>query len=272
MANTTNKDDIFSSVGLGHGFEIENICRSVEFVARHVIGPVAEATILAYFKNCTPEFKPFLPDPWFLCTPEHDFNCEPLQKFTRQCKAQGEAGDHTTVNPEVSEDIMREGTGVLLLLTSLILGVLLGVVSTIIVCVLCPNTHKWTLAKLQSCKPSAKNDRKCLCSEHYAAVDEQKDCVDLKPQVSNEDHSQRIQFRRACKDGDMNNTPALITMSHNPGSQFDTSGNGAISVYETVSNGCTRSQSHKYADIGPVSPLSTTSESEHAYFVLQKTS
>lgn len=274
-------------VGVVQGLDnnVQIVCRSTEFLVRHVITPAAEATIQAYIQNCTSEFDPYLPDRWFLCSDGDEFNCDPIHKYVQQCKTNSNkqrliCGAECPVS---LAQAMSEPSVVLLLVGLLVTGIILGVLSTVIVCLMCPTTYKWATDKLQCFGFATKVQEPLQCG-YYAADRQARNNLQARELTEKGASSQSNKHSDfgdpTYLDSDFHNNSSASIFAGNPGIPSGTSQESPYAntaepshTYETLDNGTEnmRQKSHKYSKIDPISPISTASDTDHSYFVLEKT-
>ncbi|XP_045165695.2 uncharacterized protein LOC123529432 [Mercenaria mercenaria] len=279
-----------SEVTLKKGFDDfheDTVCSNTDFVVRHLVRPAVEATFHAYIRNCTPKSEQILVNQWSLCTPEHDFNCESVYSYTSQCKSYRESshcGYTTTTSKSSSMDrLMEDSSGVLLLVGLVFIGVLLGVASTVAVCLMCPQTHRWANSKLRNTPEYEAKTRASVTSDYYTAIHDNNVTLQLRPVrspdlPSNTDTSRqrRPSTQRDFDDPNYVEPATRASPSPHPGFQpgaADDSShvNGPGETYEPLTRNNTHNQSHNYAHIDPMAPCTPGSpDNEHSYFVLEK--
>lgn len=177
--------------GLGEDNEDFNasiICSDQDLLSRVVVRPRVVASIHAFINACVPRTEEILPETWQLCTESETFDCEAIFNYTSMCQRSRQLPKcPTSTHPPPPapcglNQMMDHTDGVLMLVGILILGILIGLASTVAVCLIFPKIHSWMLSKVQT---KVEISRERSYKTHYSDIDEEK-VIRISQQPSND--------------------------------------------------------------------------------------
>lgn len=261
-------------------FNASFICSDEDFLSRVLIRPRVVATIHAFINACVPKTEIIVPETWDLCTESETFDCNSILKYTLSCQAARQLPNCRNWSapappPCGLNQMMDHSEGVLLLVGILLLGILIGLASTVAVCLIFPKIHSWMLSKVQT---TVEISRERSFKTHYSDIDDEK-VVRIQQRPSNDMALYSVSNINSNYSGD-------TSPEYEPGDILYNSGQS--DQYEKLSRGAGGQLSKKYDALNNEDREPNISEGEHTadktpteyddqkenaanYFILEKT-